>query len=238
MGKTRSPMVMKTELAQSYMAQARSSRRSRPNWLKKDMGSSLPGKEVKPTGTGGAVNRVAVGSGQQSALGPQEDALEREEAGSPVGNLLEEALPVAGQEAGEELRAQPRLIGREGGAPHPFHHLLPRVQDVRIGQQPNRLLAEAQRKQKGGVGLGIENQARLREAAQGLSEGRLSGHRHRHSMGGLLVVGGDLDRDLSPLGQGPGEPAEQPLMVGDPVQGGVGEDQIPGSLVGEARDVA
>ena len=54
----------------------------------------------------------------------------------------------------------------------------------------------------------------------------------------MIVVGGDLHGELTGLRQCGGEPGQERLVVGDPVQRGVGEDEVVVSLTRERADVS
>src|SRR6266498_1501284 len=105
-------VVMKTELAQSYMAQARSSGRSR--------------KPLKAAA---------------STLGPEEDPLVGEEMGVGVGQPREEPFAVALDEGGEETSGKAPLVVGEQGPLHPLHDFLPRLHAVAVDLQADVLLA-------------------------------------------------------------------------------------------------
>ena len=57
-------------------------------------------------------------------------------------------------------------------------------------------------------------------------------------MRGVIVVGGHLDGELTSLRQRGGQTPEERLVVGDPLQRGVGEDEVVVSLARERADVS
>src|SRR6266571_4558362 len=208
-------VVMKTELAQSYMAQARSSGRSSPRRARKPLKAAV------------------------SALGPEEDPLVGEEVGVGVGQPGEELLAVALDEGGEEIPGEAPLVVREQGPLHPLHDLLPRLQAVAVDLEADVLLAIAQLVEDHRVLLGRQDGAPPEVAAEGRPEGLLPGHLARRDLGGVVVVGRHLDRELAPRGEAQGEPPEHVLVERHPVERRVREDQVPGAprIVDEGEDV-
>src|SRR6266511_3634069 len=162
-------VVMKTELAQSYMAQARSSGRSRPRRARKPLKAAA------------------------STLGPEEDPLVGEEVGVGVGQPGEEAFAVALDEGGEETSGKAPLVVGEQGPLHPLHDFLPRLQAVAVDLQADVLLAIPQLVEDHRVLLGRQDRAPPEVAAERRAEWFLPGHLARRDLGGVVVVGRHLD---------------------------------------------
>ena len=159
-----------------------------------------------------------------SARGPEEDALERVEVGPGLPQSRQEALPVPLQEARPERGGHPPLVVGQGRAAYPFHHVVPRSEAVPVDLQPYRLLAEAEPLEQRGVRLRREDGRAPREAAERVAKRLLARYLDRGGVREVVVVGGDLDGELAALGQRAGQPGQQRLVIGNPVQRGIGED--------------
>jgi hypothetical protein len=74
-------------------------------------------------------------------------------------------------------------------------------------------------------------------ARQGRPERLGAGDLGRDHVRRVVVVGRHLHGQLPARVEGGDQPPEQPFLVGQPVEGGVGEDHVPAAL-GEVGDVA
>ena len=108
--------------------------------------------------------------------------------------------------------------------------------------EADMLLLEAQLLEEDGVVLGLEHREHgvgWWPAAKGVDEGCLRGHHAGEHVGRMVGVGRDLDGQLTGRGQGGRPLPEHGWVIGNPLEGGVGEDNVivrgvvvaPGELV-------
>src|SRR5215472_11791027 len=101
------------------------------------------------------------------------------------------------------------------------------------------LLGEAEAMEQARVVLRGEGRAQAAVATEGVLKRRGLRELAGDLVGRLIVVGRDLNRELASRSEGSREPREDRLVVVDPVQSGVGEDQVEGCALpgGECREV-
>ena len=107
-----------------------------------------------------------------------------------------------------------------------------------VDLQADVLLPEAKAVQERRVDLGRQHRRLADVSAQRLPEWGFARDLDRGHVRGVIVVGGDLHGELTGLRQCGGEPGQERLVVGDPVQRGVGEDEVVVSLARERADVS
>jgi thiopeptide-type bacteriocin biosynthesis protein len=176
-------------------------------------------------GATGARARSAV----DLAAGPEEEPLERVEVGARVVELREQRLAVARDEAVIEGRGQAPLVLGEEAALDPLDDLVAAGQVVAVDAQLDALLPEAQAVEDRGVlpgGQHLARRPRRRALGQGLAEGGLGGDLGGDPVRGVISMRRHLDRELAALGERVGKAAQELGVAGQPVQRGVGEEQV------------
>jgi len=142
----------------------------------------------------------------------------------------EQPLAIAGQELLVDAARQPFPVVGEQRALYPVHHGVGARQVMAVDLQTDVLLDKVEFVQAGRVCLGQEHVpgpfSRARPERQRLGEGALEGDLGRDRMGGMVMVGGDLEGQLAAGAQRPGQPGEQRFVPVDPVEGGVGEHHV------------
>jgi len=108
---------------------------------------------------------------------------------------------------------------------------------VEVHLQADVLLREAETVEKDRVPLRRLDRGEPAPLAQRRPERLLARDLDGHHVAGMVEVGRHLHAELAAVGQGADEPPEQRLVVGQPVQGGVGEHHVPTAAV-EGGDVA
>jgi hypothetical protein len=108
---------------------------------------------------------------------------------------------------------------------------------VQVDLEPDVLVGQAEAVEQLGVPLRWLHRRGAAVAVQGGPERLGAGELGGDDVRGVVVVGRHLHGQLAALVQEADQPAEQPRVVGQPVQGGVGEDDVPAALV-EGGDVA
>src|SRR5215207_5354126 len=168
---------------------------------------------------------------------PQEHPLERVEEGSRILELGQETLLIPLQEARPELSRETALVVRQQAPPYPLHNCLARLQLVGVDLQADMLPAIAEPVQQRRVRFGGEHRPLPLIAAQCFPKWWFTRDRKRRQMRGVVVVGRHLNGELSNLRQRGGQTPEERLVIGNPLQRGVGEDEIKGCLARERAKV-
>ena len=107
-----------------------------------------------------------------------------------------------------------------------------------VDLQPDVLLPEVKAVQERRVDLGRQHRRLADVPCQSLPERSLPRDFDRRGVRWVIVVRGDLHGELTGLRQCGGEPGQERLVVGDPVQRGVGEDEVVASLTRKRADVS
>jgi hypothetical protein len=100
------------------------------------------------------------------------------------------------------------------------------------------LLAEAKAKEEESVVFWWQHRRLPYIAGEHFPKRRLRRDLGRNQMRRMIMVGGNLYRQLPPLAQGGCQAAQQRRVIGHPLQGGVGEDEIVISLSRECINIS
>ena len=190
------------------------------------------GDPDRPTGPGSRRWRGGIAVGGDVAHrepGPAQDAPEAVEVGLSLSELLEQALPVAVDERGEELGRESGAVGREEGSHDPLDDVGRRGELVAVDLHAHDLLLRSELIEQIGIDLGREDEAAPVSRSvllERVDEGRFVGHLQGQEVRRVAKIRRDLERDLPTLSQSGAHPGQQVEMIVDPLQRGVGEHQI------------
>ena len=109
-----------------------------------------------------------------------------------------------------------------------------------VDLQADVLIGETDPVEKLGVLLRCANRvcASGRIGAHVLHERGFSCHLERDRMGRVVGIGGDLNGQLTSGAQPRGQLVQQSRMIGNPLQAGIGEDDVEAAVGVEAADIA